>query len=204
MLADRIDKEIDYTKVNDCIEMLCADSINFLLRHYKLRCIPVIASTYGKEMIFLDKICFTASSGGHLEEILGLVSLNDRYSSFLITEKTDFKPNVWHEKIYTVPAVNRQDFFCYLKLLVILFKSFIIFLSEKPDVVISTGALMTVPVCLLAKIMKKKVVFVESIARVSSGSAAGLFLYRFADLFIIQWESLRNIYPNAVFGGKII
>lgn len=150
------------------------------------------------------KICYAASSGGHLEEILGLAPMKDRYDSFLITEKTKYKPDVWQKNVYMVPAVNRRDSFLFFKLIAIVCAGFYIFLKEKPDVVISTGALMTLPICVSAKLMGKKLIFIESIARVHTGSATGRFLYRYVDLFIIQWESLRPIYPNAVYKGRLI
>ena len=28
-------------------------------------------------------------------------------------------------------------------------------------------------------------------------------MYKHADLFIIQWESLKEVYPDAVYGGSI-
>ena len=28
-------------------------------------------------------------------------------------------------------------------------------------------------------------------------------MYKFADLFIVQWETLKKVYPNAVYGGGI-
>ena len=28
-------------------------------------------------------------------------------------------------------------------------------------------------------------------------------MYKIADLFIVQWKELLNIYPNAVYGGGI-
>jgi len=151
------------------------------------------------------KICYAASSGGHLDEILALNGLGTDYDSILITEKTKFKPNAWQNRIYAVPAVNRNNkIICLFKLCVIACIALFVFLKERPDIIVSTGALMACPVCLLAKIMGKKFIYIESIARVYSGSATGLWAYKHADLFIIQWESLREIYPDAVYTGRLI
>ena len=151
------------------------------------------------------KICFAASSGGHLNEVMALKALGDDYDSILITEKTKYKPGAWQKKIYTVPAVNRSNkLICLLKLCIISCIALFVLCKEKPDMLISTGALMTCPVCLLAKIMGKKFVFIESIARIYSGSATGLWAYKRADLFLVQWESLKKIYPKAVYTGRLI
>lgn len=37
------------------------------------------------------KICFASSSGGHLEELLMLRPLMERYNSFIVTEKTAYE-----------------------------------------------------------------------------------------------------------------
>ena len=57
--------------------------------------------------------------------------------------------------------------------------------------------------CLLAKLLGKKVIYIESFARVTDGNRTGKLIYKFADLFIYQWEQLAQIYPNGVYGGGI-
>ena len=37
------------------------------------------------------KVCFAASCGGHLEELLMLRPLMDRYDSFIVTEKAAYE-----------------------------------------------------------------------------------------------------------------
>ena len=37
------------------------------------------------------RVCFAASSGGHLSELMLLRPLMDRYDSFLVTEKTGYQ-----------------------------------------------------------------------------------------------------------------
>ncbi len=77
--------------------------------------------------------------------------------------------------------------------------------KEKPDVIISTGALATVPFCIAGKLMKKKVIYIESFARVDSPSLTGKIMYKLklADLFIVQWVEMLQFFPKAVVGGRI-
>lgn len=152
------------------------------------------------------KICYVASSGGHLEEILGLEGMDKEYPSLLITEKTKYKPPYWQQNVYYMPQVNRREKLCMLWLAVIFFKSLFLLLRENPDVIITTGALMSIPVCIVARLYGKKVIYIESIARVKTRSATGAFFYKYkvANLFILQWDTLKALYPNAVFGGKLI
>ena len=71
--------------------------------------------------------------------------------------------------------------------------------------VICTGALATVPLCLIAKLLQKKLVFIESFAKVTTPTLTGRLLYHFADRFYIQWPQLREHYPQAVYvGGHLL
>lgn len=149
------------------------------------------------------KICFAASSGGHLEQILMLTPMMRKYESFILTEKTKYNLNSEFTKIYYVNQINRREFFFLFKLLSVIIMTFRIFLIEKPDVVISTGALATIPICIIAKVTKRKLIFIESFSKVNSPTLTGKIMYKFADLFLIQWEELKKYYPNAKFGGGI-
>ena len=92
----------------------------------------------------------------------------------------------------------------YFDMIRIFVVSFALLYREKPDVVISTGAGTTFPVCWLQKkVFKRKVIFIESFARKTTGSKTGRHVYSFADYFIIQSEALKNEYPDAIFGGMI-
>ncbi|MEY9868468.1 beta-1,4-N-acetylglucosaminyltransferase [Peribacillus sp. B2I2] len=149
------------------------------------------------------KICFAASSGGHLEQLMMLYPIMKKNKSFILTEKTIYNFNAKDIKTYSLSQINRHEFLFLIKLIIIITQSLIIFLKEKPDVVISTGALATVPICLLAKIFRKKIIFIESFSKINSPTITGRIMYKVADLFLIQWEELKKFYPNAIYGGGI-
>ena len=151
----------------------------------------------------LDCILLTASSGGHLEEIANLDLLGELYEVMLLTEKTNCDISSWYNKVYYVPQVNRKELKCLLKLITNAFISLRVLLRHKPTAVISTGALATIPVCLLAKLMRIKVIYIESFARMDSPSRTGRLMYKIADKTIVQWEAVRKFYPNAIYGGSI-
>ena len=148
------------------------------------------------------KICFAASSGGHLEEISRLTGVKADRDCFLITEKGIFESN-FCEKIYYVKQINRKQLTFVPAFIRLFFKSWNILRREKADCVITTGALMGYPVALAGKLMRKKVIYIESFARVDSASLTGRLIYPFADLFIVQWEEGLKFFPKAVYGGGI-
>lgn len=149
------------------------------------------------------KICFAASSGGHYEQLLMLKPLMQKYDSFIVIEKTKYKSSVKGEKSYYLHQVNRKEKSFMLWLIVNSFKSLGIILKEKPDIIITTGVLAIVPMCLLMKLTGKKLIYIESFAKVSSPTETGKFLYKYADQFYVQWESMKKFYPNAIYLGGI-
>jgi UDP-N-acetylglucosamine:LPS N-acetylglucosamine transferase len=150
-----------------------------------------------------QKICFTASLGGHLDELIKLVDLGEQFEIFLITEKGGFIESNFCKSVYYMLQMNRKEILFIPKFIINTFRIFFILLKEKPHYIISTGALVTFPVCLLGKLMGKRIIYIESFARVDTVSLTGKLMYRIADLFIVQWEELLKVFPKAVYGGGI-
>ena len=151
----------------------------------------------------MNKICFIASTGGHFEQLMMLKPLMDKYESFIVTEKTEYSVIEDDRKIYYLNQVNRHEKTFIFKMALNFIKSLNLFIKERPDVVISTGALATIPICMVAKAFKKKVIFIESFAKVTSPTLTGKLVYKFADQFYVQWEQMKEHYPNAIFKGGI-
>ena len=149
------------------------------------------------------KICFAASSGGHYEQIMMLKPLMEDYDSFVITEETRYKLKTIENKTYYLRQVNRKEKIFVWNMLKNIWTSIGIYKKEKPDVVICTGVLAMIPICLIAKLMGKKLIYIESYAKVTSPTMTGRFLYRFADRFYVQWESMLECYPKAIYLGGI-
>lgn len=149
------------------------------------------------------KILMAASSGGHLEEVLALKELKEDYEVVLITEKTAYQVSFWQDRVYEVPQVNRKEWKSMLRFVGIWISTLRILLKEKPDAVLSTGAMVAFPALVLGKLLGKKVLFIECMFNVDEPTLTGKLTYRFADLFIVQWEEMLKVYPKAVLGGRV-
>lgn len=149
------------------------------------------------------KILFAASSGGHFEQIMMLKPLMNKYDSILVTERTKYGVGKQPVKTYYVPQVNRKEWSFPFRMIANTFKSLFIFLKEKPDVMVTTGVLAIIPLALIMKMFKRKLVYIESFAKVTSKTLSGKFLYKYADQFYVQWEPMLELYPNAIFKGGI-
>lgn len=149
------------------------------------------------------KVCFAASSGGHLEELMVLRPLMEQYDSFIVTERTKHEAAGQKSQIYYLMQVNRLERTCILRLIANAFLSLKILLAERPDIIITTGVLAIIPLCLLGKALGKRLIFIESYANVYSPTKTGKLLYWFADQFYVQWPELMAYYPKAVYFGGI-
>lgn len=153
----------------------------------------------------MKKILFISSCGGHLTELLQLKSMFKKYDYQIITEKTkntiDLKDK-YQDKVHYMIYGTKDHFLIYpFKLLMNCFISLFYFFKFRPDYIISTGAHTAGPMCIIGKIFGKKIIFIETFANINKKTITGKLVYPIADLFIVQWESMLKLYPNAVYGG---
>ncbi|WP_035789296.1 PssD/Cps14F family polysaccharide biosynthesis glycosyltransferase [Butyrivibrio sp. XBB1001] len=154
-------------------------------------------------MVKKIKVCFAASSGGHYEQLMMLKPLMDMYDSFVITEKTSYDSSCKDEKTYYLRQVNRKEKLFPLILLLNAISSLKIYYKEKPDIIVCTGVLAMIPMCMIMKLFGKKIIYIESFAKVTSATETGRLMYKVADQFFVQWESMKDIFPNAKYVGGI-
>lgn len=75
---------------------------------------------------------------------------------------------------------------------------------ERPDVVLSTGAGLALPFFLIAKALRIRCVYVESVTRAESLSLTGRLVYPLADSFFVQWPDLAAKLDKAVYAGAVL
>ena len=149
------------------------------------------------------KVLFAASSGGHFEQLMMLKPLMEKYDSMILTEKTQYEIGKSGINTRYVSQINRKEPLFVFKFIGNFIKSLKIYRKEKPDVMITTGVLAIIPMALIMKMHKKKLVYIESFAKVTSQTLSGKLLYKYADQFYVQWEQMLKLYPNAIFKGGI-
>lgn len=146
----------------------------------------------------MKTIVLTASSGGHFEQLSVLKKrLEKDYIVNVITEKTQYTKNC--ENTFLIKQINRKKINFLFTFISNWFKVEKIIKKVNPDVVISIGALATIPVCKIAHKKRKKVIFIESFAKINTPTMTGKYIYKFADVFIVQRKELLDVYPNAIY-----
>lgn len=154
----------------------------------------------------MKKVLLISSGGGHLSELLQLKEVFDKYDCVVVTEKTDtttyLKNN--YDKVDYLVYGTKDHLIPYLFIFPFnIIKSFFMYLKYKPDVVISTGTHTAVPMCKIAHMFKSKVIWIETFANATTPTKAGKIIYPIADKFIVQWQSMLEVYPNAEYWGSI-
>jgi beta-1,4-N-acetylglucosaminyltransferase len=154
------------------------------------------------------KIGIAFSGGGHYQEAMNAcrdIITNGQYEIFFVTYKQSGKrPNNGRKFHYVAHPMHGFILRRIFLFLVNFFQSFSVYMTEKPDVIISTGADVTLSIMLISKLFGKKIVFIESGANVTQPSLTGRLIYPYCDLFIIQWEELKLKYSRAVYGGPLL
>lgn len=153
------------------------------------------------------RVIFTSSAGGHFSELCELKELMEKYNSFLISEDHEMMQEykkINRSRSWYMPAGTKEHLFKFLcNFPINIFKSFRAYLKVRPDVVIATGAHTTVPICYIAKLFGKKVIFIETFANITTKTLSGKLVYPIADLFLVQWEDMLKLYPKAKYRGGL-
>ncbi len=144
-------------------------------------------------------ICLCCSHGGHLNELLQFSEAFAGHDTFFFcydAATTRPLPNA-----YLVPNMARNP----IELLKNLGRIFKIFLKERPDLIISTGAEIALPAIFVGKFFGAKSIYIECGAQVCHPSLTGRIMYWAADAFYVQWPELKQVYgPRALYQGSLI
>ncbi len=144
------------------------------------------------------KICLAASVGGHLQELLQLRNVYARYPHFYVVNDELILPPAMQGRTYFIRHSERD-----LVALWNLWEAFRIFWRERPRYLISTGAGLAVPLALVARLFRTKILFIETFSAIARPSLTGRLMYRLAHRFVYQWEQLRRFYPQGEYAGTI-
>lgn len=147
------------------------------------------------------KIAIACCPGGHLVQAMQLASVYEKHDHFYVTHKGGVADEMKRKCVVcTVSDFIRYNPWSWLK---VVMKSLYVASTERPDIVISTGAGAVVFFCIFAKLFGAKLIFVESMARVKKPTMTARMLYPFADLFFVQWPGLLKYFPKAKYLGRL-
>lgn len=157
------------------------------------------------------KLLVVLGEGGHTTELLNLVDLlGDRYDYHYVVSKQD-KLSTDQLRIggdiHRVLRPRGKDTatpLAALRTIVTALQAVRILLRIRPKAILSTGPAIAVPIAILGKLLGARVIFVETGSRVRTVSMTGKIMYRWADLYFVQWPQLKEKLPRAIYAGRLI
>ncbi len=151
------------------------------------------------------RVMFISSVGGHLTQMLELKSIFNDYDYVLVTEKTDVTISMKEKyKLEFLKYGSRKYLFRYIFIeLFNVIKSFYLFFKYRPKVIVTTGTHTAVFMCYIGWLFRRKIIYIESFAKRTSPTLSGRLVYPIATTFVVQWESMKEVYPKAVYWGGI-
>ena len=153
----------------------------------------------------MKRVLFISSQGGHLNELLKLNKMFKKYDYHLVTEKT--KTTKYLKDKYKVSYLlygTKKNLIIYPFILLInSFISLFLFIKYRPKYIITTGSHTAGPMCCIGKIFRTKIIYIETFANIHQKTITGKLIYKFADLFLVQWKSMLELYPKAKYKGWI-
>ena len=91
------------------------------------------------------------------------------------------------------------------KFLINLWEAFRILKRERPGVILSTGAGPAVPFAVVGRfIFGCRIIFIETVTRITAPSLTGRLMYHLAHEFFYQWRTLERFFPGARYGGPLL
>lgn len=149
------------------------------------------------------RICLAASGGGHLHEMLDLRAFWEEHDRFFVTEPTPIAQSLdASERVHLVEPIAFGHFRARPLVSVLraaaqnIGAAWRAVRTERPDVVLSTGAGSVFFVVLFAKLLGAKYIHVEAFCRFETPTIFGRLTHRFADAIFVQSEQLANVWQN--------
>ncbi len=142
-----------------------------------------------------NKVVGISSSGGHLTELQTAIPKELIKKITYVTSKDGRTiESLYNLNHFFISEPNGVKW----KYIINFLQAVILFLKLRPLVVISTGSGLAIPFLLICKFFGSKIIFIESGARIYTASKSGKFMYKYSDVFIVQYKNLLKFYPNAI------
>ena len=136
------------------------------------------------------RVMLVCPPGGHLQQML---ALRPAWDGNRITWATLQSPDVEHilagEDVLLAHGPTNRSISKLLRNLVFAWRAL---RERKPDVILSTGAGLAVPMFLVGKLRGVRLVYVESLTRTEGPSLSGRLVAPLADELFVQWPKARR------------
>jgi UDP-N-acetylglucosamine:LPS N-acetylglucosamine transferase len=148
------------------------------------------------------RLLLAGSTGGHLGQLVALQPWWCKHERHWITfDKPDARSLLAGEQISWAYHPTTRNIPNLIRNFGVAWRALRAF---RPDVVISTGAAVAVPVFYLARLMGIRTVYIEVYDRIDSATLTGRLCRPVSDIFAVQWEEQLSVYPGATVIGPLL
>lgn len=142
------------------------------------------------------------SSGGHLAQLLALRPFWERRDRFWVTFDTEDAVSLLREeRVYWCHRPTNRNIPNLLRNTLLAIR---VLRSERPTIVISTGAAVAVPFLWLGRLQGAKTVFIEVLDRIDSATLTGRLVAPVCSRILVQWPEQQALYPKSRVIGPLL
>jgi UDP-N-acetylglucosamine:LPS N-acetylglucosamine transferase len=142
-----------------------------------------------------------ASAGGHWIQLSRLKPAFEGHQAQYVTTLRGVRPPSGSRPVAYVKDASRSNVF---GLIVLVLQMFFLIIRFRPHVVITTGAAPGLIALQIARMIRIRTVWIDSIANSEKLSLSGRMAERCADLWLTQWPHLAAGHPNLKHIGSVL
>ena len=152
------------------------------------------------------KLLVGASAGGHandLDTLLTHASGKWHPPAAYVTTSPTRRANLERQglRVHLIAEADRR---APLQVLRAAFGALRVVVRERPDAVVTTGGLPLVFVCVWARALRAKVVWVDCVSQTEVLSTSGHIARRVAHLTLTQWPEVAAVTPGVEYAGETL
>lgn len=147
-------------------------------------------------------VLLVCSSGGHLLQLLALREAWAGFSHVWVTnDRSDARSLLQGEPVAYAYWPTTRNVKNLLRNTVVAWR---VVRRSRPKVMLTTGAATAVPFAWIARLHGARVVYVESLTRISSPSLSCRMIKPVAARVYVQWPDLLAALPHARYAGTVL
>ena len=155
----------------------------------------------------LKNVLFCSSCGGHLLQLQSVFKEFNLESCYFISELAKDSSEVcskyrFKDKLLVSRIGSGSRAVWLLKSFFFNFRKFVK-ICLKSDLMLSTGGIASVIPGIICFVLRRKIIFVETIAKTDNLTSTARIFYHMSDHFYVQDENLCKKYEKAIFKGTI-
>lgn len=145
-------------------------------------------------------VLLVCSGGGHLAQLRRLEPWWSRHDRAWVTFELPGAAVLAGERAYTAFSPTTRHLGNLGRNLWLAWR---VVRRERPALIVSTGAGVALPFFLVGRILRVPTAYLEVFDRIDSRTLTGRLCKPLSDLFLLQWESQREVYGSGTVVGPV-